>query len=321
MSRAARKQAEMKAKLSGLDDELAAWLGASEKGGRLEKHHTQLRAVIGALCVPVEQLRARVEQPADRDSWVRVERDLLRVHEVWDFFRQKFALRAQALAALGRTDGGAARWPRWRGWLGEVFADVYGALAAGPAFGRALADFAATGPVATAGSPDYPPVRLRIRIIAEALARGDGRAASDDLLARWAADFPGEPTSPFDEDAAPIAQALATGVYPQFGGRPLTAVLDYPVWQETAEQTATALLKPSALSPAIDIRGLLAAAGLAFARDPARFADTNATAAVLAHARAIETKGLRATPKTVTAHPDRDTNAGHDLLTLLTRRP
>jgi hypothetical protein len=41
--------------------------------------------------------------------------------------------------------------------------------------------------------------------------RGDDRAASDDLLARWGTDFQGEPTSPFDEDAVPIAQALATG--------------------------------------------------------------------------------------------------------------
>ena len=61
--RAERKQAELRAKLAGLDDEFATWLASSERDMPLEKHHTQIRAVIGSLQVPVEHLRGRIDDP------------------------------------------------------------------------------------------------------------------------------------------------------------------------------------------------------------------------------------------------------------------
>ncbi len=433
--RADRKQIELEAKLAGLDDEFATWLTSSERDMPLEKHHTQIRAVIDSLRVPVEHLREQIAAPGGLDRWTQTERELLRIHEVWDFFRQKLALRdvevfrpyldladeftwacyepAQRLSklppdsmreppltflgpvaapfaiprgssyagqvnravmdsvmlrravqclpiplvgvpwfqlrhlpdalvlahevghhveddfgltptlsdlagvALAAANAADEHRRRWHGWLGEVFADVYGALAAGLAFGQALADFAMTGPGAAAGTREYPPVRIRIRVVAEALVRDTSTGERDAMMTRWTADFPAERPSAYDDEAGRVARALVAGPYPQFGEVPLTGVVDAAPGEEMAAQTATALLKRSHLSQAIDVRCLLAAAGLAFTRNPRAYRDGNATLAVLSHARQIETKGLRATREEVT-RPERDQAAGEALRALLT---
>ena len=98
----------------------------------------------------------------------------------------------------------------------------------------------------------------------------ESRALKDDLMARLAIDFP---ASSFDEEAALLMRALVNGPYPQFGGVCTTRVIGFSSWYATAEDTATALLKNAQLS-AIDVRCLLAAAGLAFARDPGSYQDT-----------------------------------------------
>lgn len=223
----------------------------------------------------------------------------------------------EALAAAGASPGHRRM---WQGWLGEVFADVYGVLCAGPAFGRALLDFAATGPIAFRGSPAYPPLWLRIRVVAEAMARPGTREYGDDLLAHWRAQYAG---SPDDGDPVLAAQAVAVvaallnGPYPQFRDRPLTSVLDYPTWYLTAEQTASALLRGSRLSPGIDIRCLLAAASIAFSRAPQRYLVLEATRAVLRHAHEIETKGIRGAAVAAPAATGRYRRAGDELLTVL----
>ena len=435
--RAERKQAELRAKLAGLDDEFTTWLEASQRDRSLEKHHTQIRAIIGSLKGPVEHLRGRIEDPRHLDQWTQTERELLRIHEVWDFFRQKLALRDvpvfrpyldladeftwacyEQAQRLGRTSGnlppdgmreppltflGPAAAPfaiprgssyaqqvsrgimdsaqlaqavrclpipivgvpwfqlrhlpdalvlahevghhveddfgltptlieladtaladapgehrrRWSGWLGEVFADVYGALCGGLAFGQALADFAMTGPGAAAGTADYPPLSTRVRVVAEALARPEATERRDAMLARWADDFPDERQSAYDDEAAAVVRSLIDGPYPQFGPVPLTKVVDAASWEVAAGQTANALLRGSQLSPAIDVRVLLAAAGLAFARNPPAYREQDATQAVLIHAHAIETRGLRASRRAVT-RPERDRAAGRSLLDLVT---
>jgi hypothetical protein len=435
--RAERKQAELQAKLAGLDDEFTTWLEASKRDGPLEKHHTQIRAILGSLKVPVEHLRERIDDPKQLDQWTQTERELLRIHEVWDFFRQKLALRDvpvfrpyldladeftwacyEPAQRLGRESGllppdgmreppltflgpaaapfaiprgssyaqqvgrgvmdsaqlaGAVRclpipvigvpwfqlrhlpdalvlaheaghhveddfgltptisgladtaladasWEhrrRWQGWLGEVFADVYGTLCAGLAFGQALADFAMTGPAAATGTADYPPLGIRVRVVAEALGRKGSTERRDAMMARWAEDFPAARPSAYDDQAAAVVRSLLVGPYPQFGGVSLTSVVDASPWEVTAADTATALLRPSQLRPDINVRILLAAAGLAFARNPQSYRKRHATQAVLAHAQVIATRGLRAARATV-ERPERERAAGESLLSLIT---
>ena len=442
--RAARKRAELRAKLAGLEDEFADWRRVSSLGAPLEKNNSQIRALLEALAVPVETLRHRIEDETDDLSatWARAERMLLSCHEIWDFFRQKFCLRrvdfflpyltladefawacyrpAQKLGAgdhnvdpddvrepplafltevstpyalprgssyarevgsaipandafrqivdrlpvpvvgvpwfqlrhlpdallvghevghLVETDlrltatleavlgdalaavGASSEHRRlWYGWLGEVFADLYGVLCTGPAFGHALVDFAATGPIAFRGSPTYPPLWLRVRLVAEAMVRADASDHRDGLLAHWDTQYAGGPPGDGDpvlaSEAVAVAAALLTGPYPQFRDGPLTSVLDYPSWYRAAEQTATALLRGSRLSPGIDIRCLLAAAGIAFSRAPERYLAQDATRAVLRHAREIGTKGVRGAGETP-GGSGRHRRAGDELLAAL----
>ncbi len=235
-------------------------------------------------------------------------------HHVEDDFGPTPTLHKLTHAAL--TSVPVSRQRQWQGWLGEVSADVYGTLAAGPAFGQTLADFAASGRVATAGTAEYPPARLRIRVVAEALGQ-QSSAARDDLLARWSADFPGEPASSFDEDAALLVRSLIAGPYPEFGRVGLTSVIGFSFWSATAADTATALLKNAELSTGIDVRCLLAAAGLAFVKNPKGYQDIDATDAVLAHAQRIAAKGLWAT-REAGEFAARDEEPGQSLLALLT---
>ncbi|GAA1012497.1 hypothetical protein Aple_006960 [Acrocarpospora pleiomorpha] len=48
MSAAERRRAELRAKLGGLEAELASWSELSQVGGLLEKHHTQVAAIVVA---------------------------------------------------------------------------------------------------------------------------------------------------------------------------------------------------------------------------------------------------------------------------------
>jgi hypothetical protein len=433
-ARAERKKIELEAKLTGLDDEFAAWLESSAQNGPLEKHHSQIRAVINSLRGPVESLRRQIEAPEAARSWTNSELELLRIHEVWNFFRQKFALRnvavfrpyldladdftwacyqpAQQLSQLppdsareppltffgpvsapfaiprgssyaaglngmvmnnaqlesavqslpipvisvpwfqlrhlpdalvlahevghhvehdfdltpmltllldaALTSAGAPQEHRrrWRGWLGEVFADVYGALAAGVAYGQILADFGAIGASATAGTKAYPPLRTRVRVVAEALVRKNSGQLRDDLMMKWSADFPAERATAYDEEAAHVVRTLIAGPYPQFGCVPLTSLVDASSWETLAAQTATALLQPAELSMGIDVRCLLAAAGLAFAEAPGKYRDRDVTEAVLAHAHRVQTRGVRTARPTV-SRPSRDQAAGQSLQALI----
>jgi hypothetical protein len=89
-----RKQAELLAKLASVDDELAYWQAQARPNGPLEKHHTQLARLAAELTPVVAQVRADIEVADLRASWPQFERRVLDLHRVWDFFREKLALRA-----------------------------------------------------------------------------------------------------------------------------------------------------------------------------------------------------------------------------------
>ncbi|GAA3828165.1 hypothetical protein GCM10022226_56170 [Sphaerisporangium flaviroseum] len=402
----------MRAKFGGLEAELASWTELSRAGGPLEKHHTQVAAIVAAMAVPIAELRPRLDDPG---TWAQTERLLIRVHAVLEYFRSKLMLRfvpafrdylamadqyawecylpARQRATVPReppltffspdttpfaiprgasyrgelsvlTEGSlravverlpvpvigipwfqlkhlpdamvlahevghhveidfrltptlerlvsaavpVERAQVWRRWLGEVFADVYGALAGGTAFCGALADFVATGPATTDGA--YPPPAIRVALVTEALrASGLPGHPPDDRL---------PVTGPYGQDAGPVAAALVAGPYPEFGDVPLTHVIDFAPQQDVADRTAERLLRGHML-PATTVRTLLAAAAIAFARDPLRYERGDVADVVVKAALATITAGIRATPKAVHGG-ERDQAAGRAILDLLAVR-
>jgi hypothetical protein len=215
-------------------------------------------------------------------------------HEVGHQVAHDFQLDATVATlvddALAAADVDNPRRAAWQGWLPEVFADVWGVLSGGPAFVGALADFVPTGADVTVGTADYPPAGVRVRLAA-AVCPGP---AADVALDRWRTDF-GD-SSEFEPDIPIVVSALLAGPYPAFGGAALTGVLSFGTRHNRVESHAEALLHGDPLDIGIDVRTLLPAAALAFARDPDSYAARNAHERVVAHARRIESRGLRAAP-------------------------
>ncbi|MER5266010.1 hypothetical protein ABTZ99_28380 [Actinosynnema sp. NPDC002837] len=157
-----------------------------------------------------------------------------------------------------------ARRDAWDTWLPEVFADLYGVLAAGPAFASALADLLVVDDARTAAEIDgpvlvHPPAAVRLALTARALAETGFPAA-------------GTPCGRFEDDVAPMTTALLDGPYPGLGDRPLREVIAFTADQQRHAVTAADGLVDHQRPETSDVRCLIAAARLAFDREPALFA-------------------------------------------------
>lgn len=141
---------------------------------------------------------------------------LVAAHEVGHVVEWDFGLRtelAAAIAGLGLPEDQAAA---WQAWQPEVFADLYGCLACGPAFAAALIDFFAVDNTRVAAERRtganwglYPPTWLRVQVLAETLNALGRPADAQHLAARWTQGN-GAPThnGEFADDAAGVAAAL-----------------------------------------------------------------------------------------------------------------
>jgi hypothetical protein len=92
------KTREIALRLRSLTDEFEYWRGRSAQSNPLEKHDSQIRSVTSQL----EGLRDRLAGSLQAESTAgvtplaagqRVERDLLELFRIWEFFRAKFAQR------------------------------------------------------------------------------------------------------------------------------------------------------------------------------------------------------------------------------------
>lgn len=90
---AQRKRVELTIKLDALDLELDNWLAVSAPGEVLEKHHSQLLRLAGGLKPLVGKVQRSVAADDATDQWRTIEQYALELQRVWDFFRQKLALR------------------------------------------------------------------------------------------------------------------------------------------------------------------------------------------------------------------------------------
>jgi hypothetical protein len=216
----------------------------------------------------------------------------------------------------------------WRGWAAEAFADVYGALAGGPAFVRALSDFLITARAGPAGTKDYPPVTLRVALTAAVLpaaaAAGEREAtetetAMGELHASWAADGIadlGEQAS----EASAVACALVAGPYPELGNVALSEVIRFDGKRlKDHREDAQALLERR-MPRTGDARTLIAATGRAYALDPSIYQAHDVPARVLHRMRDIQAPGVREAPQLAPAdRSSADARAAEELYEILTR--
>ncbi len=421
-----RKTAELGQKLSSLDTEFEYWMGQTERGAPLEKHHTQVRRVITQLARLKEKIAHYLETAGGGGDILtlcrRVETMILEIHRIWQFFRAKLMQRyspwfSAYLAAAddfawdcynaaGKSlnpnrlppekvkepplvffNGGSSpftssrdvayqpeevpfegmRTPEfvqaakklpvpvigvpwfqvrhlpdalviahevghnvemdfrlgsrlteiietglasgnvptqrrvaWHAWEGEIFADLYGALAAGPAFAGALMDFLAmsrravqaekrTGPAWTL----YPTSYLRILFCLEVLRRTGFRAECKPLSTHWNSTFPSHAMPEFEADIPSIAGALIEETWPELMDKTLPGVLTFETGAHTRAVTTAELLLAKARLRTTEVRTLFAAARLAFQKDPDKYSRGNTQERLLQHILANRERGVR----------------------------
>jgi hypothetical protein len=92
-----RRRAELRAKLASVELEFQRWHDASEPGQPLRKHNSQIRRVTRCLDAMRARIGRDVEAAAGDDVLARarhLERSILELHRLWDYFRGKLALRS-----------------------------------------------------------------------------------------------------------------------------------------------------------------------------------------------------------------------------------
>jgi hypothetical protein len=97
-----RKRCELQAKLSGVSLEFEYWLSESERGKEFEKHNSQISRILKPLQLMQKQLEGEMSKVAgDAEAVLTqcrdIERRILVVYRIWEFFRTKFLLRRSDL--------------------------------------------------------------------------------------------------------------------------------------------------------------------------------------------------------------------------------
>jgi hypothetical protein len=88
-----RKRVELRAKLESIRVDLGAWVGDAAEGRPLQKHNSQLRRIRATLEPFLTRVGADIEGADILAEWRRLERDVLDLHAVWGFFRERLAAR------------------------------------------------------------------------------------------------------------------------------------------------------------------------------------------------------------------------------------
>jgi hypothetical protein len=252
-------------------------------------------------------------------------------HEVAHDVEQDYGLTTTIKAHLEPALAGMDpdRQYAWKTWLGEVWADLYAVLVAGPAFVSAMADLLVTDPVqiatgARAPSPwdEHPPASLRVRLMTLALTKTGFSTHGTEYWNEWCTSFEAEATDSVFEAAPEVLQALLSGKYPELGGHTLPELLRFSgAQQEAAEAVKRAVLDD--LRPASgDIRCLVAGARLAFDCDPEGYVREgdgviSAGERILTRALSVIGNAPRITSAEEGVTPEDDRKAGEALLACL----
>lgn len=188
----------------------------------------------------------------------------------------------------------------WHAWIGELFADLYGGLASGPAFVGALIDFLARDPKAVCGETRssaswdiYPTDFLRVLFNLEAL-REDFDEERQRMESDWRKSYDHHQLTEFEPDLKVIVPALLDGQFPELGNQRLREVLRFTKQQQKDAKLAVRQLREKEDLASADLRVLLAASRLAYEEDPAAYGSKDLPAALLAHIETVIKPGTRA---------------------------
>jgi hypothetical protein len=234
----------------------------------------------------------------------------------------------QLSATIQDVVGGAAdpaRRPAWRAWAGEIFGDVWGQLATGPAFVGGLAEVLADEPdwvvkqVANAPWSEYPTTYLRMNLNFELLRSLKFATAADALQAEWAGAYgPTHRMAAYDADTKAIAQALVGTPFAAFGGKTLPQVLSFAGLQDECDIAIGRLAANARPAPG-DVRALIAAARLFFASSPAKY-DSAAQGRVIDAIKASLPPGVRGSRAVTSEQSEADALLSTELVNLLAGR-
>jgi hypothetical protein len=175
-------------------------------------------------------------------------------HEVGHAVDEDFGVGAAVDVAIGQRESVLGERSRaWLAWRRELFADVYGALCAGPAHLIALSDYLLTTEDVVKGErvnltqPGvYPPRQLRILFNARLLEKLG--LANVGVWQAWDALYPVRGMQDYDDFAADVdavADALLHTPIPKFGGKSVREVICMTA-QEWAEVERRAAMLPAA---------------------------------------------------------------------------
>ncbi len=210
----------------------------------------------------------------------------------------------------------------WRTWQGEIFADVYGILATGPAFVGGLRDFLVgtsedimSERRSSSWWSAYPTVALRVRInlaVLEKLAFKDDAAR---LRAAWLARFPRHAMAAFENDIDAVVSAMLVGPYPEFRGKSLREVMARGSGARGDADTVKNNLV-NGYEPVALIRPVIAGARLAFEENPRQFYKESADKIVLETIQNTRSRAVRG-EEDIKPLEAQDIAAGHELFNTL----
>jgi hypothetical protein len=199
-------------------------------------------------------------------------------HEAGHLVLEDFKLRDQVMREVHGAVAGSPNVSAWEAWLNEVFADVFGCVAMGPAFVSALLDFLAVGysdveteMVDPREWGKYPPNYVRVRLNIAALEMLDFTTEAGELKDRWKRyQWPG--FSAYEGDLNKIAGAIINGKHRGLNGMSLREILAFTqADQRHALEIAGNVLHQDLPKFTMDIRAILAAVRALYDPDPRSF--------------------------------------------------
>jgi hypothetical protein len=198
---------------------------------------------------------------------------------------------------------GTTRAGHWKAWSKEIFADLWGCLALGPAFVNSLMDFLALAPQVVDGEiateqGKYPTAHLRIQLCLEALKTLGFDSEIPAIETAWRAEFKAGAMSGFEKDVAAIVEAIYASDFEIDGKKwrlPDIPALQFKVvdWgyaQDAANEQKRGKVLESATTAAL----LVAAARFSFDQDPTQYRTRNYGDAFKSHIHTIVAPGVRA---------------------------